>query len=358
MANARIYLDHAATTPLRPEAREAMARGFEIWANPSSPHGPGRAARAALEDARERIKAALDWQGELIFTSGASEALEIGLGRARAERRLVSAIEHDAVLRAAPGAEVLPIGEGIGDGEVDLAGLKATLARPGRAVVAIQAVNSETGTHQLPYGRPPAIDLIREAGAMLLSDCSQLAGKGPLPDADMIVVSAHKLGGPIGIGALLVKDFAMLEPSGGQERGYRGGTENLPAALGFAAALEAGGIETWQTTPEQRFDFRSELWRHSKVITPGSAFPHIIAVASERLSANAALVRLDAMGFAVSAGSACSSGTLKSSRVLAAFGVDPDLASRTIRVSLGWNTTPAELDAFAQAWRALNGGGP
>lgn len=349
-----IYLDHAATTPLRPQAREAMARGFEMWANPSSPHAAGRAARAALEDARGRVKAALGWSGELIFTSGASEALEIGLGRAKADRRLVSAVEHDAVFRAAPGAEILPIGEGIGDGEVDLAGLKLALAKPGRAVVAIQSINSETGTHQLPYDRTPAIDLVREAGGIFLSDCSQLAGKGPLPDADMVVVSAHKLGGPVGIGALLVKDFALLEPAGGQERGYRAGTENLPAALGFAAALDAGGIETWLTSPEQRFDFRSELWRHGEVIVPGSAFPHIIALASRRLSANALLVRLDALGFAVSAGSACSSGTLKTSRVLTAFGIDPQVASRTIRVSLGWNTTPADLAAFAEAWRTLN----
>jgi cysteine desulfurase len=349
-----IYLDHAATTPLRPEAREAMMRGFELWANPSSPHAAGRAARAALEDARERLKAALGWQGELIFTSGASEALEIGLGRAKADRRLVSAVEHDAVFRAAPGAEVLPIGDGIGNGEVDLAGLKLALAKPGKAVVAIQSVNSETGTHQLPSGRPPAIDMVREAGGILLSDCSQLAGKGPLPDADMIVVSAHKLGGPVGIGALLIKDFALLQPSGGQERGYRAGTENLPAALGFAAALEAGTIESWQTTAEQRFDFMNELWRHGEVIAPGCQSSHIFAIASRHISANALLVRLDGMGFAVSAGSACSSGTLKTSRVLTAFGIDPQVASRTIRVSLGWSTTPADLAAFAEAWRTLN----
>lgn len=352
--NPVIYLDHAATTPLRPEAREAMLRGFEIWANPSSPHAAGRAARAALEDARERVKAVLGWSGEVIFTSGASEALQIGLGRAKAERRLISAVEHDAVFRAAPGAEVLPIGEAIGEGEVDLAGLKAALAKPGKAIVAIQSVNSETGTVQLGVLSHPAANLIREADGVLMSDCSQQAGKGPLPDADMIVVSAHKLGGPIGIGALLVRDFALLEPSGGQERGYRAGTENLPAALGFAAALEAGDIETWRTTGEQRLDFANELWRHGTVIAPGGQCSHIFAVASERLSANALLVRLDAMGFAVSAGSACSSGTLKASRVLAGFGVDPDVAKRTIRVSLGWNTTPAELDAFTDAWRELN----
>src|SRR5690606_34118163 len=146
-AMSRVYLDHAATTPLRPEAREAMLRGFEQWANPSSPHAEGRTARAALEDARERVKAALGWEGEVIFTSGASEALAIGLRRAKAERRLVSAVEHDAVFRAAPDAEVLPVVSGALDPDA----LKKALAKPGRAVVAVQSINSETGTVLLPH---------------------------------------------------------------------------------------------------------------------------------------------------------------------------------------------------------------
>jgi cysteine desulfurase len=356
MPDQRIYLDHAATTPLLPAAREAMLAGFADWANPSSPHAEGRKARAALEDARTRIARALGWEGEVILTSGASEALAIGLGRAKVDRQLVSAVEHDAVFRAAPDAEVLPIVadlDSVDDGEVDLAALKAALDRPGRAIVAIQSINSETGTHQslnLRY----AVDLVREAGGILLADCSQSAGKFPLPEADMVVVSAHKLGGPIGIGALLVRDYALLEPSGGQERGYRAGTENLPAALGFAAALEAGGIDTWQIGGFHFSAFRRELWHHGEVIARGGGCGHILALASEKLSANALLVRLDGMGFAVSAGSACSSGSLKPSRVLAAFGVDPEVAKRTIRVSMGWNTTPEELDAFAAAWRELN----
>ena len=357
MPTDRIYLDHAATTPLLPAAREAMLEGFALWANPSSPHAEGRKARAALEDARARIAAALGWQGEVILTSGASEALAIGLGRAKAERRLVSAVEHDAVFRAAPDAEVLPVvtdHDGVVRGIVEPGALSETLARPGRAIVAVQSVNSETGTDLLPFVQPADIEMVRAAGGIFLSDCSQSAGKNPLPPADMVVVSAHKLGGPIGIGALLVRDFALLEPSGGQERGYRAGTENLPATLAFAAALEAGGVDAWSTSPEQRFDFKNELWRHGEVIAPGAQCNHIVAVASEKLSANALLVRLDAMGFAVSAGSACSSGTLKPSRVLAAFGVAPEVAKNTIRVSIGWNTTPADLDTFAAAWRELH----
>lgn len=345
----RIYLDHAATTPLRPEAAEAMHRGFEQWANPSSPHADGRAARAALEEARGRVKSALAWDGEVIFTSGASEALAIGLGRAKVERRLVSAVEHDAVFRAVPDAEVLPVAAGA----LDLDALARGLAKPGRAVVAVQSINSETGTVLLPHDGAPAIGQVREAGGLFLADCSQSAGRVPLPDADLVVVSAHKLGGPIGIGALLVRDFAMLEPSGGQERGYRTGTENLPGALGFAAALEAGGIESWPTSYPERFEFKDLLRCKGEVLCPGPQCSHIVAVAHERLSAAALLIRFDAMGFAISAGSACSSGTLKRSRSLAAFGIADDLADRTVRVSIGWTTTPGDLDAFCAAWREV-----
>lgn len=350
MASEQTYLDHAATTPIMPEARDAWVQGAAIWANPSSPHKAGRAARAALEDARDRLKKVLGWHGELIFTSGASEALAIGLGRVKAERRLVSAVEHDAVFRAAPDAQELPMR----DGEVDPDVLAAALAQSGRAVVAVQSINSETGTILLPGADNRLIEQVRQAGGLFLADCSQSVGKAALPDADMVVLSAHKLGGPIGIGALLVKDFAMLEPSGGQERGYRAGTENLPGALGFVAALEARGLEDWATTAEQRLDFKKALFDHGEVLQPGPQCSHIFAVAAPRLAATAMLIRMDAMGFAISAGSACSSGTLKQSRVLKGFGVDEDLARRTVRVSIGWNTTPAELDAFAEAWKQVN----
>lgn len=343
----RIYLDHAATTPLRPEAREAMLRGFEIWANPSSPHAEGRAARAALEDARERVKAALGWKGEVIFTSGASEALAIGLGRAKAERRLVSAVEHDAVFRAAPDAGIVRMNA---DGQLDRDALADALAGPGRPIIAVQQINSETGTVQLVNTLTAQV---RDAGGLLLCDCAQSAGKESVPNADMIVVSAHKLGGPVGVGALLVTDYATLEPIGGQERGYRAGTENLPAVLGFAAALELGSLDTWQTSVEQRFDFKNRLYRTSEVLGGAIRSSHIFAVASNSLSASALLVRLDAMGIAVSAGSACSSGTLKRSRTLTAFGIEDGIADRTIRVSIGWSTTAAELDAFAEAWEAM-----
>ncbi|MBA4164220.1 MAG: aminotransferase [Erythrobacter sp.] len=345
----RIYLDHAATSPLRPEARAAMEHGFNIWANPSSPHAEGRKARAALEDARERVKAALglgqkDNDYEVIFTSGASEALAIGLGRAKAERRIVSAVEHDAVLRAAPDAKVLPIC----DGEPDLAALGDLIAGEGKPIVAVQHLNSETGTWLLPQTECAVARTVRAAGGWLLSDCAQSAGKAPLPDADMVVLAAHKFGGPIGIGALLVRDLAMIEPCGGHERGYRAGTENLPGALGMAAALET---RAWGTTTDDRARFAGSLG--DAVMRIGTQADHILALVHPSLSAQALLIRLDAMGFAVSAGSACSSGTLKKSRVLDAMGVDDDTARCTIRVSLGWSTTPEDLERFVEAWGKL-----
>ncbi len=306
-----------------------MEEGFRLWANPSSPHAEGRKARAALEDARERIKAALEWDGELIFTSGASEALWIALNRAKVSRRIISPVEHDAVFRAAPDATIFTGAERI---DAD-------------ALVAIQHVNSETGTIN------PVSEMavkVRDAGALLLSDCSQSAGKMPLPDADMIVVSAHKFGGPIGTGALLVRDFDLLEPVGGHERGYRQGTENLPGAIAMAAALEAG---EWGTTSAQRTAFAEIL--SARRLTVGEQVDYIIALTHPTMSAQALLIRLDAMGFAVSAGSACSSGTLKKSRVLDAFGVPDDVAARTIRVSSGWSTTPQDLERFADVWASL-----
>jgi cysteine desulfurase len=335
-----------------------MDEGFALWANPSSPHAEGRKARAALEDARERVKRSLGWSGELIFTSGASEALWIALNRAKVgqepiKRRIVSAVEHDAVFRAAPDAEVVPIP--LFGAEPDRETLAGALGKGG-AIFALQSLNSETGTRMLGARSEHSCGLVKQVrvtGGLLLADCSQSAGKQRLPDADMIVVSAHKFGGPIGIGALLVRDFAMLEPVGGHERGYRQGTENLPGALGMAAALEAGGLDSWATSESERLDFGQSIWAAGEGIVMGPQCSHIFAVAHPTISAQALLIRLDAMGFAVSAGSACSSGTLKKSRVLDAFGVPDDVAARTIRVSLGWNTCAQELERFADAWASL-----
>ncbi len=336
-----IYLDHAATTPLLPAAREAMLEGLALWANPSSPHKAGRAARAALEDARARVKAALGWQGEVIFTSGASEALALAITRCSKPLVAVSAIEHEAVLRWTGNAERLA---------VDDAGRASLLGAPG-GLVAVQQVNNETGVIQ------PLVEMaeaVHAAGGLLLADCAQSAGKIALPPADLIAISAHKFGGPIGIGALLVRDWALLQPTGGQERGYRGGTENLPGAMAMAAALEAGAVWLEEAARLRQMLDDAIVGAGGEVVAQDA--PRLPTIAGYRMpgrSATAQLIRFDGMGMAVSAGSACSSGSLKASPVLTAMGYPH--AGEVIRVSIGRETTEAEIAAFLAAWREIAG---
>ncbi len=320
-----------------------MADALDRWANPSSPHAEGRAARAALEDARARIAAALGFDGAVIFTSGASEAIEIAIRRAKAGPRMISAVEHDAVRRVATDAVLLPVGA---DAVVALPPITGN-----RPLVAIQAVNNETGVVQ-PLGALGVA--VREAGGLLLADCAQSAGKLPLPIADFIAVSAHKLGGPPGIGALLVRDLNDLAPSGGQEQGYRAGTENLPAVLGFAAALEADG--DWLE--------RCRLLRARLDAAIREAGGDVVAGGSDRLAtiasyrmpgvaATTQLIRFDMAGIAVSAGSACSSGSLKPSHVLSAMGWDETEAREAVRVSFGRDTGEEDIDRFMAQWRVI-----
>ncbi|WP_302477353.1 cysteine desulfurase family protein [Sphingomonas sp. ID1715] len=349
----RLYLDHAATTPMLLAAREAMRAAIARWANPSSPHAEGRAARAQLEDARQRIAAMLGWDGEVIFTGGATEAIRIALTRAKCDARLVSAVEHDAVHRVAPDAYFLPVQT---DGTVLPDALSGRLRALGAKapLVAVQAVNNETGVCQ-PLDRLAPI--VRRAGGLLLADCAQSAGKMKLPDADLIAVSAHKFGGPPGVGALLVRDFAMLEPSGGQERGYRAGTENLPGAAAMAAALEQS--RGWV---DRAGDLRAHLdgaieASGGEVVAKKS--PRLATIASYRMpgvAASAQLIQLDLAGIAVSAGSACSSGTLKTSHVLAAMGWQDKEAGEVIRVSFGPETSRADIYRFIEAWRRIADG--
>jgi len=341
----RLYLDHAATTPLLPEARAAMAEALGRWANPSSPHAEGRAARAALEDARARIAQTLGCTGTLIFTSGATEAVEIVLRRAKAVGRAISAIEHDAVRRAVPEAAIIPVNR---QGLVELAG---GAERGG--LVAVQAVNNETGVIQ-PLGEIGRA--IRDSGGLLLADCAQAAGKMTLPDADFIAVSAHKLGGPPGIGALLVRDLATLEPSGGQELGYRAGTENLPAALAFAAALEARADWLGRAAAlRERLDKAIREGGGVVVADGAQRMPTIASYHMPGIAATTQLIRFDMEGIAVSAGSACSSGSMKPSHVLAAMGWDEKAAREVIRISFGPGTLEEDVDRVARVWRAIAG---
>ena len=339
-----IYLDHAASAHLLPQAREAMLQGLALDANPSSPHRAGRAAKAALEDARDRVKAALGWSGEVIFTSGASEALEIARTRSHAARCTISAVEHDAVTRHVPGARVAAVGA---HGLVE----PGALGDCAETLVAVQQVNNETGVIQ-PLAA--IYDHVRDAGGTLLADCAQGAGKIALPPCDMAVISAHKFGGPPGVGALLLRDLGLIAPTGGQERGYRGGTENVAGAMAMAAALETG--DDWMQGAAR---LRARL--EDAIIDAGgqviaAASPRIATIGSYRLPSLASavqLIRLDGAGIAVSAGSACSSGSLRPSRVLMALGLDEKAAAEVIRVSIGRETTEEDIDDFLKVWREL-----
>ena len=349
-ASDRLYLDHAATTPVLAQAQAAMASALAEWANPSSPHADGRKARAALEQARRTIAEALGWRHDVILTSGASEAIQIVAARAKAARRIVGPTEHDAVVAAMGAeAEVLSVDD---DGAIDLADLGAKLA-PGPALVAIQLVNNETGVIQ-PIEQIQA--LVREAGSLLLADCAQAAGKIELPDADFIAISGHKFGGPPGAGALLIKDLATLEASGGQERGYRRGTENLPAAAAMAAALQSRAFADAMPRLESiRERLEREIVAAGGVVIAAET-PRIATIgayATPGIASASQLVQLDLAGISVSAGSACSSGSMKPSQVLAAMGVSAELAGSTIRVSFGPDTSERDVDRFLVEWRRL-----
>ena len=347
-ASQRLYLDHAATTPVLPQARAAIADALEAWANPSSPHADGRKARAMLEDARATIAEALGWRHDVIFTSGASEAVEVVAARARIAGRAHGATEHAIVPHAmGPQSIVVPVSP---DGLIDEEALDAILAQ-GPALVAIQHVNNETGVIQ-PLERIG--EKVRVAGSLLLSDCAQSAGKLPLPDADFIAACAHKLGGPPGIGVLLVKDLATLEAVGGQEKGYRRGTQDVPAAAGFAAALAARPYDLERLT---RLRARLEGGvREADGVVVAEDTPRIATIGSVAIpgASNAALlVQLDLAGIAVSAGSACSSGKMKASEVLAAMSVPEEIASGFIRVSFGPDTSEADVERFLGEWRRI-----
>ena len=344
----RIYLDHAATTPIIPEAREAMMQAMSVWANPSSPHGEGRAARAILEQARSTIAETLGWRHDVIFTSGASESVGIAARRAKVPGRAHSAPEHPIVPHTfGANAKKISVGR---DGVIEEAALDSVLA-DGPALIAIQQVNNETGVIQ-PLGR--LAPKIREAGSLLLADCAQSAGKLPLPDADFIAACGHKLGGPPGVGVLLVRDLAALEPVGGQEMGYRRGTQDAPSAASFAAALAARPYDM-----ELLASLRQGLEAGVKdaggvIIGEGTArIPTIGSISLPGASSASLLVQFDLAGFAVSAGSACSSGKMKKSDVLEAMDVPAGVAAGFLRISFGPSTSEADVESFLDEWNRV-----
>jgi cysteine desulfurase len=346
----RLYLDHAAITPVLSEARDAVVHALGAIGNPSSPHADGRSARAALEQARRTIADALGWRHDVILTSGGSEAIQIAASRSKAVRRIVGPTEHEAAIAAmGPGAEPLHVDP---NGLVDLDQVEQRLAA-GPGLVAIQLVNNETGVIQ-PIDR--IYELVTSGGSLLLVDCAQAAGKIPLPGADFLAITSQKFGGPPGSGALLVKDLATLEPSGGQERGYRRGTENLPGIAGMAAALASRAFaEAMPRLSSLRAQLERELVEAGAIVIAADA-PRIATIGTYAMPGVASasqVVQFDLAGISVSAGSACSSGSMKPSRVVAAMGLAPAVAESAIRVSFGPSTSEADVERFVAEWRRI-----
>lgn len=355
-ADRPVYLDANATEPLLPEARAALIEAFDRLGNPSSVHGPGRAARALLEEARENLAARFGGRpADLVFTSGGTEANTLAItGLATGRPLVIGATEHDAVRSAAADARVLPVDR---RGCADLAALEEFLAGAQGALVALMLANNETGVlHPIPE----AARLCHRFGAHLHVDAVQAAGRLALDwaslGADSLALSAHKLGGPTGIGALMLSPTAAdrlvpLIKGGGQERGRRGGTPALAAIAGFAAA--ASVAPPAHLAPLR--DAAEAAARAAGALVCGAEaerLPNTTCLALPGIAAETQVIALDLAGIAVSAGAACSSGKVARSHVLAAMGLG-DLAGQAIRVSLAWNTTPADIATFIAAYQQM-----
>jgi len=358
-----VYLDYNATAPLKPAVIDAMTTALAECGNASSVHRFGRLARRAVEAARDEVAALVGAEGrQLVFTSGGTEANNLAIAAAGAGRRiLVSAVEHDSVRQVASDAEIIPVDA---RGEVDLAALQAMLERDSRpALVCVMLANNETGATQ-----PLALvtHLAHAHGALVHCDAVQAAGKMPIDvtrlDTDTLSLSAHKFGGPQGIGALIVGDKIELNAllkGGGQERGWRAGTENTPAIRGFgvAARLAREELGAMQALAALRDALEQRLLRVAPdvvIMAPGAGrLPNTSCVAVPGIPAETQVMALDLAGIAVSAGSACSSGKVRPSHVLRAMGHSPEIAGSTIRVSLGWRTAPEDIEHFVDAWTTM-----
>ncbi|HTV90647.1 MAG TPA: aminotransferase class V-fold PLP-dependent enzyme [Stellaceae bacterium] len=362
MTGRETYLDWNATAPLRPAAAAAIGAAVARCGNASSVHRWGRAARQEVEAAREAVAALIGARPDgVVFVSGGTEANHLALLGCGRPRVLVSAVEHSSVLQAAAEAERIPVGS---DGSVDVARLDAVLAAdPRPAVVSVMLANNETGIIQ-PVGAVAGVAHAR--GALVHCDAIQAAGKMPLAaadlGADLVSLSGHKLGGPPGIGAVVAigdVELAAMIRGGGQERGRRAGSENLPGIAGFAAAAEAALTNLADYDRVRRL--RDRLEAAALAAVPGavviaaaaSRLPNTSALALPGIAAETQVIALDLAGVMVSAGAACSSGKVGPSHVLAAMGVAPEIAAGTIRVSLGWTTTEADIAHFLDAWTAL-----
>jgi cysteine desulfurase len=371
----RVYLDWNATTPLRPEARAAMAAALDLVGNPSSVHAEGRAARHAVEQARAEIGRAVGADPrQVVFTSGGTEANSLALtpqvrrnSSLPINRLVVSAIEHASVLaggRFVPEAiEIVGVNS---SGVVDLDRMREMLVDRPPALVAVMAANNETGALQ-PIAE--IADMVHEASGLLHVDAVQAFCKIPFNTkelkADFLSLSAHKLGGPKGSGALVIGEdaagLAALIRGGGQERGRRAGTENVVGIAGFGAAVKAAmaSMAVEKTRLENlrnRLEFSLRQTRGVIVFSAEAPrLPNTTLFTAPGLKAETAVIGFDLEGISVSSGSACSSGKVQPSHVLEAMGVGPEPARGAVRLSLGWSTTEADIDRCVEAWRKLAG---
>ena len=363
-----VYMDHNATTAVRPEARDAVALALALTGNPSSVHGSGRTARRLVEDARDAVAALVGAEPAwVVFTSGGTEANNLAL-RVLPKRApiLCSAVEHASVLSVMDGIVEIPVD---GDGVVDLGALEALLAGEDTpALVSVMLANNETGVLQ-PVADVAA--LAHEHGALIHCDAVQAAGKMAIDfrtlGCDLMSLSAHKIGGPSGVGALVVTsgvegDLALIPMlrGGGQERGRRAGTENVPGIAGFGAAARAarGGLTDFARLGRWRERIENRLRQRADSRVYGFGAPRLAntsCLTMPGVEAETQVIQFDLAGVAVSAGAACSSGKVEPSRVLAAMGVDANEAATAIRVSLGWSTTEDDADKFVEAWIQVYG---
>lgn len=369
----RVYLDWNATTPLRPEARAAMVAAYDLVGNPSSVHAEGREARRLVEEARAALAAAVGaLPRNVIFTSAGTEANALALSPGLrgpsggpVERLLVSAVEHASVLA---GGRFPPDRIGLirvtRSGVIDLADLKAQLEDGPPALVSIMAANNETGALQ-PVAE--AASVVHGAGGLLHVDAIQAMGKITLDinkiSADLATLSAHKIGGPKGVGALVMAEGIVgLEPvlrGGGQELSRRAGTENVAGIAGFGAAVKAA-LQALPEDVKRMATLRNRLENGLRGVARVTVFsvdverlPNTVLFTAPDLKAETAVIGFDLEGIAVSSGSACSSGKVQPSHVLSAMGYDPAVAQGAVRLSLGWSTGPEDINRALEAWRKL-----
>lgn len=380
--NGRSYLDYNATAPMRPAVRAAMSEAFERFGNPSSVHQEGRSARAAIETARAEVAKLVGARpDQVIFTGGGSEANALALAHrspSGIRATYVSAVEHPSVLAGNPfdpeKPGLIPVDAG---GVADLEALAALAADAhlkreaanceAASLFSLMSANNETGVLQ-PVEAAAAI--VHDAGGLLHTDAVQAAGKVAIDfaalGADLMSLSAHKLGGPKGIGALIVADGVPLSPlirGGAQEMRRRAGTENVPAIIGFGVAAKCAAAELAEDRGEGagRNDLRQNLEREARAAVPdvvifaasAPRLPNTASLAVPGTKAETVVIGLDLAGVAVSSGSACSSGKVEPSHVLAAMGVDEDLAQGAIRISFGWASSQDDVSRFLEVWVPL-----